>query len=552
MIYTETKRTRPLEVLDVMLSQGPPFGDSDYIHGQVQTAFRRRLLKVSASLPSAGDLVDALDGTDPYTRYRTYIDPVVRCAVQHSMRQLVTNAPYGLPLTECAEVFHETVRHLESGSRGGPLESSVPALDRLGPGELHGCVWSDDGSDNVFRRTFKYLVQENFGDPVGSPNQAGLDALRRGRELLEEILPSVSGSALSHAYIIALFPSTGRWGNMASASEYLLSGTAFLQCSRLDDPWWVAEHLLHESLHHKLDDIRHAHLLLAQDSRSEEVVTEEADQRIESIWNVSRESNPNRWGISRSLAAFHVYAHLALFALLADERAAELEASYGPRSALPLALIDSRTAFERARYLASAIKQSLWQELGLAGKCLIEWLTGFLDELEPAPSRSILHADLKLQRYRRESIRIESLLQQMPDTDECRSSGSAASLNSIIVDELATTRRILKALDAESALAELNDRIRGIGDDPDFRDFSRAREYIADALSRSVSSRCERPESQDLSLIEASELVETMIDGSSERLQALLAEPSSAGSSVQGIGIGGIRLTEDFDDIHGN
>jgi hypothetical protein len=523
-----------LEVLDSMLVQYPPFGDSDYIRGQMQAAFHRRLQKVAVSLPVAGDLADALDSTQPYDRYRTYGDPVVRAAVQHSMRQLVTGAPYGLPSFECEDVFRETLRHLGSGdgSLGSPLQSGPPPLDRLGPGQHHGSIWSDDGSDRIFPRTFRRLVQDNFGDAVGSPNQAALDALRRGVRLIEEVLPSVARSALSHVHVVALFPSTGQWKGRASCSQYRLVGTVFLQRKSIEDPWWVAEHLLHEALHQKVYDLRHAHSLFASDLQSEEEVAPKASQQIVSIWNVADVARSNHWGISRSVVALHVYAHLALFGLMSERREEELEGSYGRRSAT---LTSTQAAFERAHYLASAIRESYWQELGLAGQGLIDWLEQFLDLLGPAPSRDALHLNLMLERHRRESKKAESLWKAAVAATG-GDGGAAASLNTLVVDELATTRRALASVNATTALGHLEADLPGFKDSSQALDPVRAREareLIAGALSGSVLLRSDAVE-QDASVKSARQLVKTMFDRSSERLSSLFAHlEAEARTSVQ-------------------
>ncbi len=70
-------------------------------------------------------------------------------------------------------------------------------------------------------------------------------------------------------------------------------------------------------------------------------------------------------GISRAFVAFHVYAHLALFGAIADQRVEELEECYGPRSP---GLTSTRAALERAHYLGSAIREMCWEQLGPAGK----------------------------------------------------------------------------------------------------------------------------------------------------------------------------------------
>ena len=77
-------------LFDALLGEYRPFGDSDYIHEQMQMAYARRLSKISASVPVAGELFDALQRADSYTEYRVLGDPVMRCTIQHALTQIVT------------------------------------------------------------------------------------------------------------------------------------------------------------------------------------------------------------------------------------------------------------------------------------------------------------------------------------------------------------------------------------------------------------------------------------------------------------------------------
>src|SRR5438128_5025033 len=93
-----------LETIETILAQHRAFGNSDYIHEQLQVSYKRRLNKISAYLPLAGQLLDALCRANSYSRYRVIGDTVVRCAIQHAHTQLETGTQYGLPLDECEEV----------------------------------------------------------------------------------------------------------------------------------------------------------------------------------------------------------------------------------------------------------------------------------------------------------------------------------------------------------------------------------------------------------------------------------------------------------------
>ena len=73
-----------LDPFDGLLSQHP-FGKSDYVIQQLHVCYKRRLRKISAHLPAAGQLLAALNRVDAYQQYRTIGDTVVRCAVQHAL-----------------------------------------------------------------------------------------------------------------------------------------------------------------------------------------------------------------------------------------------------------------------------------------------------------------------------------------------------------------------------------------------------------------------------------------------------------------------------------
>ena len=49
-----------LQMLEAILVQHRAFGDSDYLHEQLQVCYKRRLTKISARLPAAGALLDTL------------------------------------------------------------------------------------------------------------------------------------------------------------------------------------------------------------------------------------------------------------------------------------------------------------------------------------------------------------------------------------------------------------------------------------------------------------------------------------------------------------
>lgn len=499
-----------MAILEAMLAQHRGFGDSDYIHGQLQLCYQRQLDRISAHLPVAGEFLEALREADNYSRYRLLGDTAVRCTIQHAITQLEAGRQDGITLEECEEAFRAAVVHLAAGKRGGPLESGAPQVTRLRPEAITGWVWTEEHGDDIFGRSFRYVIEQNFGTPLCTPSDDELEMLQRGAQLLRELAPLLYRSALSHAHLIAVFPPIGSWKGRGSCSQFRVGGTIFLSRDLLRSPWWVAERLLHEALHQKLYDFRRGHSLFQHECQRAE------SPRIHSPWNVHDAKGSNYWDAFRAIAACHVYVHLVLLCAQAEHRATELEAQYGPLRQRP-AMTDSRTAFERAHYLCEKIKELCWDELGVAGKRFIKWLTTVLDVLGPCPPPNGAYLHLLLDLYTREAKKVDSVLQKvMPQEEELR-----RQLADLIKDEVATTCRVLSRLDAEADLKEFKVALAHYPDEITGDDFPQIRKLIARTLldvspdGYSLKRLPHEPESQD-------ESVKEMVLHSSRRLDTVL------------------------------
>jgi len=373
-----------LTQFDVIFSSAVPFGDGAYIQGQMRSAFKRRLKDIGAVLPVALDLLHSLSQADPQIEYRVLGDPVVRAAIQQALGSVVTTDPMVLSLEQCEEILGETVRHIETGAVRCPLESGTSDRYSLGS-ESHTPFIYDGGPCNtVFERTFRQLVESEYGESLCTPTPEDIEILQKATRLLDELSPLLSRSALSHVHLIGIFPGKGKWEKVASSSQFRLTGAFFLNRTTFKNPWWLAEHILHESLHQKLYDFRHAHSLLARDDPRQADLPAEA-QRVISLWNTPGLSASNSWDPHRSFAAFHVYVHLAYFCALAEERAPGLERAYG-RLNVPPSMTDSSKAFARARYLGEKLQSACWPELGLAGQKMVDWLFSILNAIDPIPA----------------------------------------------------------------------------------------------------------------------------------------------------------------------
>jgi hypothetical protein len=345
--------------------------------------------------------------------------------------------------------------------------------------------------------------------------------LTRGALLLGKLLPLLSRSALRHTHLIAVFPSAA-WKGAASLSQFWLGGTIFLGREFLQSPWWVAEHLLHESLHQKLYDFHHGHSLL------EAEFSRENAPRVCSLWNIPGADNSNIWDTHRAVAAFHVYVHLALLSTIAEERATELETVYGSAHAKP-GMIDSRRAMERAHFLGEKIKESCWQELGVAGKRVIEWLISVLNALDSNPPPKGAYIHLLLDRYRGEAQMAQnkaqsSLFNGRTDNFESKiptSSNFTQQLIQLVKGEIESVRRVLSAVNAGDNLSRFNTAMEQYSDQELGTKFAQVRALIL----KTILDLCPdgyRPGAFIAGWNTAEEIVKDMIETSSVKLQKIM------------------------------
>jgi hypothetical protein len=512
---------------DAACAEQRPFGDSRYLHAQLELRYQERLGKIAELLPTAETLASALEQATPHRRHRALGDPVVRHAIHHALRHAWNGAqPTNdtLPLAACEEIFRETVAHLATETRGGggPLESAGAGLRRLGPAPHHGAIWSEEHPDDVFGRAFRKIVHDNFkGEPLCVPSAAEVAMLKRGADLLEVLLPACAQSVLSHVHLVVLVPHVGGWKRKGSCSEFRISGTIFLNREMIRNPWWVAEHLLHEALHQKLYDFRHTHSLLAEDL-SAEAPEPDKGVAIAAIWNLGGMNASTGWDTFRAIAAFHVYVHLALLCVQVDRRKTELHKHFGalPDAHSP-ATTGRREAFERAQYLGRRIKDACWQEMGPAGRLFVAWLRSILQAIDPAPPPpDTRYLNLLLQRYMLEAHAIAARDALPPELEH--------RLRARIDAEAEILRQVLRAVQATaSAVGRLDDALTGRSEEAPGAAFLRFRNGVSEIL-RELSPDgygVQRGSSADSSA-SLDDMLRAMMDGSSVELTPLLSGPA--------------------------
>jgi predicted O-methyltransferase YrrM len=504
----ETPSPEVLAIIEEALAGHQVFGDSAYILSQLEVAFARRLERVSTSLPVAGEVLSAFRSADSYTRYRLAGNTVARCAVQHAYTQLETGKQVGLPMSECENVLQVTLTHLLAGRTGSPYENGPIELKRLGNESFHGWIWTDDYPDDVLGRAFRKILDIEYGSQLCSIDDDELAMLRKGEELLRELVPLLSVSALTHAHQIGCFPDTGFWKGKVSSSQIRMGGTIFLNRKMLRNPWCTAEHLLHESLHQKLYDFRHGHSLLDVDAPLDE------SPRVVSLWNAQEFNRANHRDTHRAFAAFPVYVQRALLATLAERRAAELEERFGPYCGL----IESRKALDRARYLGEKLKDQCRSHLGLAGMRMREWLMKILDNLDPASPPEGAYIHLLLDLYTREANRIEGVL----GNQEVAIASFSRDLVPAAKAEIEAARGILTAIGAHAEQEQLeNDLQTRVGGDL-ARNFPAVRRLIARTLLQASPDRFGL-NSRAIDGSDPDALVRQMVEGGSDRLYLMQA-----------------------------
>jgi hypothetical protein len=484
----------PIDKIDATLAQHP-FGDNAYITEQMHVSYRRRLEKLSVHLAVAGRLLEALHRLEPYGRYRVLGDTVVRSAVQHAQVQVETGTPYGLPLEMCEEVFTEAARAIKEG-RYPPLGAGIKS--KVGVDSHHGWIWEEECPDNVFKRAFYYILQLDYGggERPCTPDANEIAMLEKAARLLSLLLPESSRSALSHAHLVAVFSQAGAWRTRLSSSEFRISGTIFLSRRLLTNPWTAAEHLYHEALHQQFYDFRAGHLLL------QSAFAREDAPLIHSPWNRPVASRNSYWDVHRALAAFHVYAHLALLCTAAEQDLS-VQNEFGP-----MQMVGRRTALVRAHYLGEQIRKVASEELGPAGQRFVDWFGLVLELLDSSPPAAGADAHLLLDRYWRESTEIRLLpVEHYPEARD--------RLTILAEDEVRRTRQVLAAMSENTS--SFDEAIAGLSKDDPGEYFASVRSLIATTILTAS------PENFRLSESGIPEgLVRQMVEDSSEVLRPLL------------------------------
>jgi hypothetical protein len=393
--------------LDSELARNRPFSDPSYLFDCTVRRYTERLKMLAFRLPAAADAAAALVQAALRRQQQILGDPIVRAAIN----QALANISFGessILLQEMGEIIAEAASLLRS-------DTAMPVL-QIG-NEKPDCVrffgrsiwfWQSEHKDDHFFRLFSRIYQKQEGGKsvLVTPLRSERQSIIRAINLLTEIVPKLTESVLHHVNLICIcdVPASHGGGlHFTSFTTIIAPGTVFLARSLLSNTWLLAEAILHEALHTKLYDFQHTHSLFVPKD------PEMTAPIVCALWNRA-EKGENHWPLNRSLFAFHVYVHLAIYFRSLSPRRAEMEAVFGPCGYSDLDVC-ARRAFDRAHYLEHHIAKCS-KRLGAAGNALLCWLRGLLLGTDPAPPEQGAYLHLVIDLYRRETQQIMTACQK--------------------------------------------------------------------------------------------------------------------------------------------
>lgn len=401
------------------------------------------------------------------------------------------------------EVLRQSIEQLDKGHARCLLAGDDTADNRLGADDHHGWVWLADTFETAPGRVTREVLARYSQIPLDAPAPAEVGMLRKGVRLLETLMPNLARSALGHTHVAAVIAPLGHWADMRSTSLIQVGGGIFLGKPALRNPWVAAECLLHESVHQKLYDFRHGHTLLARDFAAEDLGPQPS---VVVPWRSPGSGRENAWDTFRALSAVHVYVHLAVLGSAAEEREAELAEEFGSLSDAQPRMVTARTAAERAHFLAEGLRESCWDELGPAGRLLIDWLQATLEAHDPCPPPKGADLHLLMDRYLGEARTVAA--RSLP-------AEFTGKLSLLMADEIAAVQAILVIAGSEQARTQFEQRISRLPRHGSETGFVEMRTVIADSL-RNLSQDGYRliPAGGD----DVHQTLRKMIDDSSNRI----------------------------------
>jgi len=438
MMMMSVNEPRSLDEIEKSLALNIPFGDWRYIDNHTWTRYEHRLGMLAKRLSAAEQLLTAFRNATPESRYHVLGDTVVRTTINNALAALEMQVQDSLVEQDLA-VIEGATRYLNGDRRISPTQEAVHQKLNHGSASHQPWVWCDERADDVWGQRFRaiFLREQASASVLRTPNEEVMNVLTRSVALLEDLMPILTRSALNHAFTVAVtdVPQRHNWSNdqrrfpYESFTTVISPGTLYLSMGVLRNPYKAAENLLHEALHLKLQDLHHSHAILRRGYRASH------SPLIPALWNRPGKDRDNEWPACRSLSAMHVYVHLALYFSRLEQRLEQIQAVHGPLRGYEPTLL-KRQAFERARYLGLSLRNTSWQELGMAGQRMVDWLLGILEHLGAGPAPEDDGAHLFLDLYESEARNFNKLLNSIDPHPENAAMERNQTIRQVVSDML--------------------------------------------------------------------------------------------------------------------
>lgn len=391
--YESSSKTL-FEDVEYEIAHNVPFGDVSYLNNCTYSRYVHRLSMLAEHMPMAGRAAEALEQANTSSKYAIVGDPVVRSSINHALAYFRMSDHRGPVDTSILPIITLAEKCLRDNSTVPPLQMGRTSAARLGSFPYHGWIWTNKGSDNAATQHLHQLFERHLasdGLKLIEPGSDVIDNLRRGTELLGELLPELSSSALNHTHLVAIVAQRGAF---ISVTNPFIPGVIFLSESAASSPWEAADNLLHESLHAKFLDIEHTHAIMAPGYKP-------TDCLVRPPWRRPMSTATYLWPLTRLFTVIHVYLALAVFFSTVSEKSAALAEQYGPASVSnPARTV--RQSLDRAEYLLQQVSLNS-QHLGPAGLAFSQWLTKIAEKLDPTPRPAGAYLHLLADLYQQEA-----------------------------------------------------------------------------------------------------------------------------------------------------
>lgn len=377
------------------ISHNVPFGDATYLNNCTYSRYQHRLAMLAEDMPIAGDVAKALEQASIASKYSIVGDPVVRSGINHALahfRLTEHRTPLDASIFAIIELAE---RCLRDNSTVPPFQMEKTSTARLGSLPHHGWIWTNENSDDAATKHFHQLFERHLSSDhlkLIEPRPSVVDNLRRGAELLGELLPELSCSALNHTHLVAIVAEKG--GAFISVTNPFVPGVIFLSERAASSPWEAADNLLHESLHAKFLDIEHTHAIMVRGYKP-------TDCLVRPPWRRPLSTASYQWPLTRLFTVVHVYLALTVFFSTMEEKSGALAEKYGvPAISNPARKV--RQSLDRAEYLLQQLSLNS-QHLGPAGIAFSKWLAKLAEKLDPNPRPAGAYLHLLADLYQEEA-----------------------------------------------------------------------------------------------------------------------------------------------------